>query len=45
VDVPWDQALDVVLKARGLWRTQVGNVIRVAPLEILRKEDQAELEA
>jgi type IV pilus assembly protein PilQ len=45
VDVPWDQALDVVLKARGLWRTQVGNVIRVAPLELLRKEDQAELEA
>ncbi len=45
VDVPWDQALDVVLQARALGKRQVGNVIRVAPLETLRKEIQAELDS
>ena len=45
VDVPWDQALDVVLQARALGMARVGNVIRVAPLETLKKETQAELEA
>jgi type IV pilus assembly protein PilQ len=45
VDVPWDQALDVVLQARSLGMTRVGNVIRVAPLDTLKKETQAELEA
>jgi type IV pilus assembly protein PilQ len=45
VDVPWDQALDVVLQARALGMSRVGNVIRVAPLEMLKKEAQGELEA
>ena len=45
VDVPWDQALDVVLQARSLGMTQVGNVIRVAPMDTLKKEIQGELEA
>ena len=45
VDVPWDQALDVVLQARGLGMSRVGNVIRVAPMETLKKEIQGELEA
>jgi len=45
VDVPWDQALDVVLQARGLGMARVGNVIRVAPLDTLKKEFQGELEA
>jgi len=45
VDVPWDQALDVVLQARSLGMSRVGNVIRVAPLDTLKKETQAELEA
>ena len=45
VDVPWDQALDVILQARSLGMIQVGNVIRVAPLETLKREDRAELEA
>ena len=30
-NVPWDQALDLVLEQKGLAKTQVGNVIRVAP--------------
>jgi len=44
-DVPWDQALDVILQARSLGMTKVGNVIRIAPLNALKKEIQAELEA
>ncbi len=45
VDVPWDQALDIILKTRGLGKVQVGNVIRIAPLENLRKEYMADLDA
>lgn len=32
VDVPWDQALDVILKINGLDQERAGNIIRVAPL-------------
>jgi type IV pilus assembly protein PilQ len=45
VDVPWDQALDVILQARSLGMSRVGNVMRVAPLETLKREIQLELEA
>jgi len=45
VDVPWDQALDLILSARGLGKEQEGNVIRIAPIDVLRKEYQAKLEA
>ena len=41
IDVPWDQALDVILKTNGLDRVQEGNVIRVAPVEKLRQEREA----
>ncbi|MGO8988942.1 MAG: type IV pilus secretin PilQ [bacterium] len=44
VDVPWDQALDIILQSKNLARRQVGNVVRIAPVEALRKEDQAKLE-
>lgn len=38
-DVPWDQALDVILQAKGLGsERKLGNLIRVAPLEVLEKE-------
>src|SRR5207253_9177998 len=37
-NVPWDQALDIILKAKGLGREEVGNIIRVAPLATLRAE-------
>jgi len=45
VDVPWDQALDVILQVRSLGMMQVGNVIRIAPMETLTRESQARLEA
>jgi type IV pilus assembly protein PilQ len=44
VDVPWDQALDIILQSKHLDKRQVGNVVRIAPVEALRKEDQAKLE-
>lgn len=37
-DVPWDQALDVVLKNHNLAREVDGNVLRVAGLDVLKKE-------
>ncbi len=45
VDVPWDQALDLILQSKNLGMTRVGNVVRIAPLEALKREIQAELEA
>jgi type IV pilus assembly protein PilQ len=44
VDVPWDQALDTILQSKHLDKRQVGNVVRIAPVDALRKEDQARLE-
>ncbi|MCB0338740.1 MAG: type IV pilus secretin PilQ [Bdellovibrionales bacterium] len=45
IDVPWDQALDVILKTNGLDMVQEMNVIRVAPIEKLRTEREALREA
>lgn len=44
-DVPWEQALELILQSRGLGQRRSGNVIRVAPLAELNAQDQAELEA
>lgn len=41
IDVPWDQALDVILKTNGLDQVKEGNVIRIAPVEKLRAEREA----
>ncbi len=44
-NVPWDQALDIVLQAKGLGKVEVGNVIRVAKYDAIAKEEAARLEA
>jgi len=44
-DVPWDQALDIVLKAKDLDMRKNGNVILVAPREDLRTQEKLELES
>jgi type IV pilus assembly protein PilQ len=41
IDVPWDQALDVILKTNGLDKVQEGNVVRIAPIERLKNEREA----
>ncbi len=45
VNVPWDQALDIILQTNNLGMVQVGNIIRIAPMEKLRKEQESQLEA
>jgi type IV pilus assembly protein PilQ len=44
-DVPWDQALDIILRAKGLDKRATGNVIWVAPRDELAAKEKAELEA
>ncbi|MFZ5475342.1 MAG: type IV pilus secretin PilQ [Myxococcota bacterium] len=45
-DVPWDEALAAVLQAKGLGAQQLGgNIVRVAPIETIKAEQQAALEA
>ena len=44
IDVPWDQALDLILSARGLGKEVSGNVMRIAPLAVLQKEQDTKLE-
>ena len=40
-DVPWDQALDIVLKNNGLERELDGNVLRIATIDTLRTEAES----
>ena len=44
-DVPWDQALDIILQSKGLGVRKTGNVLLVAPKEELNAKDQTELES
>ena len=44
-DVPWDQALEVILDAKGLAKRQKGNVIWVAPARRITEFEQQQLEA
>jgi type IV pilus assembly protein PilQ len=41
VDVPWDQALDLILTSKGLGKTYAGNVMRIAPLKVLQEDAEA----
>lgn len=45
IDVPWDQALDLILDVTGLGMVQEGNVVRVLPKEEIRSMREAELTA
>lgn len=42
-NVPWDQALEIILKSKGLSKRQTGNVIMVAPSEEIAAREEAEL--
>ena len=44
-NVPWDQALDIILKTKGLGMRQNGNVMLVAPSEEIAAREKLELEA
>ncbi len=45
IDVPWDQALDLILDVTGLGMIQEGNVVRVLPKETIRAMKESELTA
>jgi len=44
-NVPWDQALDIVLKTKGLAKRENGNVILIAPSEEIAAREKLELES
>ncbi|MGE5792783.1 MAG: type IV pilus secretin PilQ, partial [Bacteroidota bacterium] len=44
-DVPWDQALDIILQTRGLDMRKNGNVVWIAPRDELATKEKLELEA
>lgn len=44
-NVPWDQALELVLKTKGLDKRQVGNVLLVAPAAEIAERERQEIEA
>ena len=44
-DVPWDQALDIILQARGLGMRKNGNVLLIAPKDELAAKDKLDLES
>jgi type IV pilus assembly protein PilQ len=37
-NVPWDQALDIILASKGLGKEEIGDIVRVAPLKTLEDE-------
>jgi len=44
-DVPWDQALDIILQAKGLGLRKSGNVIWVAPKDEIASKEKSDLES
>lgn len=45
INVPWDQALDIILKSKNLGKRENGNVVLVAPATELAEQEARELEA
>ncbi len=44
-NVPWDQALDIILKSKGLTKRESGNVIMIGPTEEVMAREEKEMEA
>lgn len=44
-DVPWDQALDIIMQSKGLGMRKLGNVLWIAPSEEIAAREKQELEA
>ena len=44
-DVPWDQALDIIMQAKGLGMRKTGNVLWIAPKDEIASKEKLELEA
>ena len=44
-DVPWDQALDIIMQAKGLGMRKTGNVLLIAPRDELAAKEKLDLES
>ncbi|MBD3610068.1 MAG: type IV pilus secretin PilQ family protein [Gammaproteobacteria bacterium] len=44
-DVPWDEAMDIILKSKGLAMRQTGTILMVAPSDEIAERDKRELES
>ena len=44
-DVPWDQALDIILQTKNLGMRKTGNVLRIAPKDELAAQEKQDFEA
>jgi len=44
-DVPWDQALDIILQAKGLGMRKTGNVLWIAPKDEINAKEKIDLES
>ena len=44
-DVPWDQALDIILQAKGLGMRKTGNVLWIAPKDEINNKEKLDLES
>lgn len=44
-NVPWDQALDIILRTKGLGMREMGNVMYIAPAEEISAREKADLES
>ncbi len=43
-NVPWDQAFAAILQAKGLGSERFGNIVRIAPIDTIKSEQQSKLE-
>jgi type IV pilus assembly protein PilQ len=43
IEVPWDQALDIILESKNLGMSKIGNVIRIAPIKKIKAAEEARL--
>ena len=43
-NVPWDQAFAAILQAKGLGSQRFGNIVRIAPIDTIKSEQQSKLE-
>jgi len=43
--VPWDEALDIILRTQGLAKREIGNIFLIAPLEEITEQERRDLES
>lgn len=44
-NVPWDEALDIILRTQGLAKREIGNILMIAPVEEITQQEKRDLES